>query len=112
MFQSFEGMFKCIMGVCRFLAEAPQVFAERVQALLPFLANVQGSSGVPFMLPALLQLVRSDPDEAGGAQGRQAWLAHLSDEKVWDPLHSNYISKHSACKDPPPLHCIAWSMDV
>ena len=72
------------------VTKAPQVFAERVQPLLPFLVGVQGSSGVPFLLPALLQLVGPDGDEAGGAQGRQAWLVHLSDEKVRTMCHCTH----------------------
>lgn len=82
------------------------VFAERVQALLPCLVDVQGGGGVTFMLPALLQLIRPDPDEPGGALSRQAWLVHLSDDQVHIPAALRFLPPWQIQPVRPP--CTAW----
>ncbi len=64
----------------RFLAEAPDAFAERMQKLQPFLLTVQQGQGVPFLLPVLLQVVPQASEEQGTAT--QAWLAALLDKQV------------------------------
>ena len=69
--------------VCRFLAEVPEAFEARVQALLPFLVAVHCSGGVPFLLPALLLLMQ--PPEARDSHEddpRQRWLQHLLTTEV------------------------------
>ena len=42
--------------MCRYLADHPLTFPERVQVLLPALLTMQDQAACPFMLPALSQL--------------------------------------------------------
>lgn len=66
----------------RFLAEAPDAFAERMQKLLPFLLTVQQGQATPFLLPVLLQVVPEAPEEQGSDTATRAWLAALLDKQV------------------------------
>ncbi|CAL8468607.1 g8147 [Coccomyxa elongata] len=70
----------------RFLAEAPDAFAERMQKLLPFLLTVQQGQGAPFLLPVLLQVVPQASEEQGSAAATRAWLAALLDKQVLEAL--------------------------
>ena len=65
---------------CRFLAEVPDAFPQRVQKLLPFLMTVQGGQGVPFVLPLLLQVL--DPAEGSSDESQTAWLQALTEGQV------------------------------
>ena len=65
---------------CRFLAEVPDAFPERVQKLLPFLITVQSGQGVSFVLPLLLQVL--DPAEGSSDESQAAWLRALTENQV------------------------------
>ena len=65
---------------CRFLAEVPDAFPQRVQKLLPFLMTVHGGQGVPFLLPLLLQVL--DPAEGSSDESQTAWLHALTEDQV------------------------------
>jgi len=62
---------------CRLLAGVPDAFSQRVQKLLPFLMTVHGGKGVPFLLPALLQVL-DDSD----TEGQATWLTTLLQNQV------------------------------
>ncbi|BDA43419.1 probable neurochondrin at N-terminal half [Coccomyxa sp. Obi] len=70
----------------RFLAEAPDAFAERMQKLLPFLLTVQQGQATPFLLPVLLQVVPQASEEEGTDTAARAWLAALLDKQVLEAL--------------------------
>ena len=64
---------------CRFLAEVPDAFSQRVQKLLPMLMTVHGGEGVPFLLPALLQVLDG---ESLGTEGQGGWVTALLQQQV------------------------------
>ena len=65
---------------CRFLAEVPDAFAQRVQKLLPLLMTANGGEGVPFLLPTLLQAL--DMESSSDAEGQTGWVTALLQNEV------------------------------
>ena len=72
--------------MCRYLADQPLAWPERLQPLLPALLGMQGQAACPFLLPFLTQL--ADPLELASlqAQAEQAgdlgWPACLRQPEV------------------------------
>lgn len=63
-----------------FLAEVPSAFSQRVQKLLSYMMTVHDGGGVPFLLPALLQVLQ--PTEDADAESQAAWLHALMEHEV------------------------------
>ncbi len=76
---------KCLALLCRFLAEVPEAFSQRVQKLLPMLTTAHGGAGVPFLLPALLQVLDGESSDADGQAG---WVTALQQQQVCADLPS------------------------
>lgn len=98
---------RLLLWACRFLAEVPHAFAPRVQKLLPFLMTAYCGEGVPFLLPALLQVLDWDSPDA---EGRADWVAALLQKQVcsWPSLCSSAPSGESF-SDEPVMQNIAFS---
>ena len=76
--------------LCRFLAEVPDAFSQRVQKLLPMLLTVHSGEGIPFLLPALLQVLDG---ESSDAEGQAGWVTALLQQQVsTDLLQSSTVS--------------------
>ncbi|EIE22426.1 hypothetical protein COCSUDRAFT_42735 [Coccomyxa subellipsoidea C-169] len=81
-----------IRSLGRFLAEAPDAFGQRMQALLPFLLTVQQGQAVAFMLPALSQVLESLVDYTSNTanDARKLWAAAMqgASPAAWAALAS------------------------
>ena len=83
---------EALILLCRFLAEVPDAFSERVQKLLPFLMTAEGGEGIPFLLPALSQVL--DPNSPD-IEGQAGWVTALLQQQV----RARPSSGVTACSD-------------
>ena len=58
----------------------PDAFAQRMQKLTPFLMTVGHGTGIPFLLPLLLQVLGTSEESSPATQAD--WLHVLTDQKV------------------------------